>query len=118
MFTKTRRPASSVVSEGGLGRLRSSRFRNSSASESENSTFEGNAPGFTLGLGGEIPLNVLNLSLGADFGYLYLNFTNIAWYNAQDEEIIVTYTGDQDGRVDLDLSGFRGKVELKRYFAF
>ncbi|HPC12086.1 MAG TPA: hypothetical protein PK112_08320, partial [candidate division Zixibacteria bacterium] len=73
------------------------------ASESENSTFEGNAPGFTLGLGGEIPLNVLNLSLGADFGYLYLNFTNIAWYNAQDEEIIVTYTGDQDGRVDLDL---------------
>jgi len=83
-----------------------------------NTTFEGNAPGASLGLGADYPLNFFGLAFSADFSYLYLNFTNVAWYNSQDEEIIVSYDGTADGRVDLELSGFRGKVELKRYFTF
>lgn len=86
--------------------------------EGENTTFQGNAPGFSLGFGGDYPLNFFNMAFCADFSYLYLNFDNIAWYNSQDEEVIVTYSGDTDGRVDLNLSGFCGKVELKRYFSF
>ncbi len=89
-----------------------------STSESENTTFEGNAPGFTLGVGGDYPLNFFNMNLGVSFGYMYLNFDNVAWYNSQDQEVVVTYNGASDGRVDLDLSGFRGKVELKRFFSF
>jgi len=83
-----------------------------------NTTFEGNAPGVSLGLGADYPLNFWGLAFSADFSYLYLNFTNVAWYNSQDQEVVVTYNGAEDGRVDLDLSGFRGKVELKRYFTF
>jgi len=89
-----------------------------STSTGSNTTFEGTAPGFSLGFGGDYPLNFFGLAFGADFSYLYLNFTNIAWYNSQDEEIVVTYNNAEDGRVDLGLSGFRGKVELKRYFTF
>jgi hypothetical protein len=50
--------------------------------------------------------------------YLYLNFTNVSWYNSQDQEIIATVDGTEDGRVDLDFSGVRGKVEIKRYFSW
>ncbi len=82
----------------------------------ENTTFKGSAPSFSLGFGVDYPLNFLDLALGADFSYLYLNFTNVAWYNSQDEEIVITYDGTADSRVDLDLSGFRGKIEVKRYF--
>ncbi len=83
-----------------------------------NTTFEGSAPGFQLSFGADYPLNFWNTSFTVDFGYMYLNFDNIAWYNSQDQEIIVTLDGTPDTRVDLDLSGFRGKVELKRYFTF
>jgi hypothetical protein len=48
---------------------------------------------------------------------MYLNFKNVAWYNDQDQEIVASYTGDADGRVDLGLSGFRAKIELKRFFS-
>ncbi len=81
-----------------------------------NTTFGGSAPGFSFGVGGDYPLNFFDLALGADFTYLYLNFDNVAWYNSQDEEIIVTHDGTEAGRIDLELSGFRGKIELKRYF--
>ena len=57
-------------------------------------------------------------NIGVDFGYMYLNFKNIAWYNSADEEIVVTYNNSEDSRVDLGLSGFRGKVELKRFFTW
>jgi hypothetical protein len=81
-----------------------------------NATFKGTAPGFSLGVGVDYPLKVANLALGVDFSYMYLNFKNVAWYNAQDEEVIATYDGTSEGRVDLGLSGFRGKVEIKRFF--
>jgi hypothetical protein len=89
-----------------------------STSTGTNTTFEGTAPGFQLGFGIDYPFNFYGFALGADFSYMYLNFDQIAWYNSQDEEVIVTYTGTPDGRVDLDLSGFRGKIEVKRYFSF
>ena len=53
-----------------------------------------------------------------DANYLYLNFGNVAAYNSSDQEIVATYSGEEDGRVDLGMSGFRGKVELKRYFSW
>ena len=87
-----------------------------SAPISENTTYKGTAPGFSFGVGADYPLKVFNLALGVDFTYLYLNFKNVAWYNAQNQEVIATYDGTSDGRVDLGLSGFRGKVEVKRFF--
>lgn len=83
-----------------------------------NTTFKGTAPGLSLGMGADYPLNFQNFSLGVDFSYLYLNFKNIAWYNSIDQEVVPTWNNDADSRVDLGLSGFRGKVELKRFFTW
>ena len=85
--------------------------------EGENMTFKGSAPGITIGLGADYPLNFHGMVFGAEVQYMYLNFKNVAWYNDQDQEIVASYTGDADGRVDLGLSGFRAKVELKRFFS-
>ena len=74
--------------------------------------------GFGVFTGIDYPLGIFDLAVGVDVGYLYLNFANVAWYNSQDEEVIATYTGDRDGRVDLDMSGVRGKVEIKRFFSW
>ncbi|MFQ5453334.1 MAG: hypothetical protein ACE5D6_04015 [Candidatus Zixiibacteriota bacterium] len=83
-----------------------------------NTTFKGSAPSFTINLGADYPINVFNIVLGIDMSYLYLNFNNIAWYNNVDEEVIVSYNGNSDGRVDLNLSGIKGKIEIKRFFSW
>jgi hypothetical protein len=88
------------------------------APEGENTTYKGSAPGFSLGMGIDYPLNFFDLAISTDVSYLYLNFTNVSWYNSQDQEIIATVDGTEDGRVDLDFSGVRGKVEIKRYFSW
>lgn len=83
-----------------------------------NTTFKGSAPGFGINLGMDYPLKFWNLALGMDMGYLHLNFTNVAWYNGNDEEIVASLSGDTDGRVDLAFSGVRGKFEIKRSFTW
>jgi hypothetical protein len=83
-----------------------------------NTTFKGSAPGFSIGLGMDYPLNLWGLGLGFDMNYLHLNFTNVAWYNTAGEEIVASLDGTQDTRVDLSFSGVRGKIELKRYFSW
>lgn len=89
-----------------------------SASVQGNEKFSGTAPAFSIGAGVDYPVNFWNMAVGIDMSYLYLNFNNVAWYNAQDEEIVATYDNTEDGRVDLALSGIRGKIELKRYFSW
>ncbi|MBN1213547.1 MAG: hypothetical protein JXA92_13330 [candidate division Zixibacteria bacterium] len=89
-----------------------------SPTTAENTTFKGSAPGFKFSLGADYPINIFGLVLGADLGYLYLNFKNVAWYNSSDEEIVVSFTGTPEGRVDLNLSGFIGKIEFKRFFSW
>lgn len=81
-----------------------------------NTTFKGTAPGFSFGFGLDYPIGLMDFGLALDASYLHLNFGNVAWYNNSGEEIIATYSGTADGRVDLSLSGMRGKIELKRYF--
>lgn len=83
-----------------------------------NTTFMGTAPGFSLGLGADYPLNFGDLAIGIDMSYLYLNFSNVAWYNTADQEVVATYADTQDARVDLNFSGIRGKIEVKKFFAW
>lgn len=89
-----------------------------SAPASGNITYKGTAPSFSIGLGAEKPINVAGLSAAVDFEYLYLNFKNVAWYNTIDQEIVATYASSADSRVNLGLSGFRGRIELRRYFSW
>ncbi|MCH7690307.1 MAG: hypothetical protein IIA17_04590 [candidate division Zixibacteria bacterium] len=81
-----------------------------------NATFKDSNIGLTLNAGAEYPLNFGSMSLGVDVNYLYLNFNNVAWYNSQDQEVVATYAGDTNSRVDLGLSGVRGRIELKKFF--
>jgi hypothetical protein len=81
-------------------------------------SFEDNAIGFSANVGVDYPTRFLNLVLGVDVGALYLNFDNVAWFTSQDQEVIATYTGDSDGRVDLELTGITGKIQLKRFFSW
>ena len=89
-----------------------------SAPAGANTTYKGSAPSFSAHLGIDYPVKFGNLVLGFDGSYQYLNFTNVAWYNSQDQEVVASYSGTSDGRVDLQLSGFRGRIELKRYFGW
>jgi hypothetical protein len=86
--------------------------------DGENITFKGTAPAFTVKVGAEYPVGIMGLVMGISGDYMYLNFKNVAWYNSQDEEVVVTHSGDPTGRVDLQLSGVRANVELKRFFSW
>ncbi len=89
-----------------------------STSNNQTNTFKGTAPGYSIGIGVDYPLSIFGLSTGFDFSYLYLNFKNIAWYNSIDQEIIATYDPNQNSRVNLGMSGFRGKIEIKKFFSW
>ena len=81
-----------------------------------NATFKDSNIGLSLSAGAEYPLNFGSMSLGVDVNYLYLNFNNVAWYNSQDQEVVASYAGNIESRVDLGLSGVRGRIELKKFF--
>lgn len=81
-----------------------------------NSTFKDNGLGLTFSLGAEYPLSASGFALGLDMHYLWLNFDQVSWYNSQEQEVVATYEGNDASRVNLGLSGVRGKIELKRFF--
>ena len=89
-----------------------------SESEPTNITYKGTGVGFMVNLGGDYPLKWNGLVVGADIGYLMLNFKNVSWYNSQDEEVVATLDGTSAGRVNLDLSGVKGRFEIKRFFSW
>lgn len=84
--------------------------------EQSNLTYTGSAPAFSFTLGGDYPLGASGFSIGTEFGYQYLNFKNVSWYNDQDQEVVVTTAGTAASRVDLTFSGVIGRVELKKFF--
>lgn len=81
-----------------------------------NATFKGSNIGLTANFGAEYPLNFGAMSLGVDVHYLYLNFNNVAWYNSQDQQVVASFAGNTNSRVNLGLSGVRGRIELKKFF--
>lgn len=83
-----------------------------------NTTFKGNAPGFSIGAGIDYPVGFGGLSFAAEANYLHLNFNNVAWYNAADQEVVATYGDSPDSRVDLTMSGVRARISLKKYFGW
>ena len=89
-----------------------------STPEATNIAFKGSAPGFMVNIGGDYPIQWNGMIIGADIGYMMLNFKNVSWYNSQDQEVVATVDGTSDGRVNLDLSGVKGRIEVKRFFSW
>lgn len=77
---------------------------------------KGSAPGVSLQIGAEYPISLGGLVLEGTARYLYLNFTSMKWYNSYNEETVATV--NQTVPVELNLSGPRIHVGLKRYFSW
>jgi len=92
---------------------------NLSTSEQEVVTgkLTGNAPGFSAQVAAEYPVGLGGLVLEGLARYLYLNFTAMRWYNSNSEEVVATIN-NSGTRVNLNMSGPRIHLGLKRYFGW
>lgn len=90
---------------------------NTATAEVINGELKGSAPGFSAGLSAEYPINLLGLVLETNVRYLYLNFTSMKWYNQYNQETVAT-VNNSGLRVDLNMSGPRVQMGLKRYFSW
>jgi len=76
---------------------------------------KGTSPGFAIHGGLEYPTQFLGMVLAADAGYFFLNFNDLTSYNDVSGDLELTCQEDGSD-LQLDFSGLRGKIELKRYF--
>lgn len=77
----------------------------------------GTAPGFTAQAGVEYPVQLGGLVVEGSLRYLYLNFTGMKWYNDNNQEVVAT-VNNSGTRVNLNMSGPRIQLGLKRYFSW
>ncbi len=72
------------------------------------------APAFWVQAGAEYPIGLWDMVVGLDVKYLILNFKEIAWYEelSTGDFALADYSGNP---VELDFSGPRARVELKKY---
>jgi hypothetical protein len=89
-----------------------------SSTEPNVDAFDGSTLGFSIWAGADYPTGFYGLLVGADVKYQYVNFENLHTYNGLGEELYVSYDGAETGRVDIDVSGFRAQLAIKRYFAW
>ena len=84
--------------------------------ENNREALKGTSVGGTVALGADYPTPLFGTLLAVDVSYTYLNFSKVKSYNSVDEELHVSYTASGDNRVELDFSGLRGKIQLKKFF--
>lgn len=84
--------------------------------DANTSAMEGNAAGFAVSIGADYPIRFFGLLVGVDASYIFLNFKNVHGYNNVGEELYLTYSDNNDDRVNLDFSGPRAQIQLKRFF--
>lgn len=87
------------------------------ADDTDSEPLKSNSPGFWFAAGLEYPAPILGLVMAGDLRYFYLNFSDLASYNSQSGDLELAYTADGQ-ELGLDFSGFRGTIELKRYFSW
>jgi hypothetical protein len=87
------------------------------AEEPIDGTLTGSAPGGTLGISAEYPISFGGLVIQGTAKYLYLNFTSMKWYNNNNNQVVATYNAS-GGQVDLDFSGPRAQIGLKKYLSW
>jgi len=78
---------------------------------------KGSAPGFSAQAAMEYPMKLGGLVVEGSLRYLYLNFTGMKWYNDSNQEVVAT-VNNSGTRVNLNMSGPRVQLGLKRYFAW
>jgi len=76
------------------------------------------APSFAGALRFSIPTNLFHTVIAIEGGYQYLKFTNPSWKNALNEEIRPTYSANSADNVELDFSGLRGKIAIRKFMSW
>jgi len=79
---------------------------------------KGAAPAYYAGIGFDVPIKFLGLTLGTEAIYMIMNFNNVKSYNSLGEELYLSYPDNTEDRVNLDYSGPRAKLELKKFFSW
>ncbi len=87
-------------------------------SEATTEPLKGSAPGFYGGIGFDFPVRFLGLTLGTEVIYQVMNFNNVKSYNSLGEELYLSYPDNTTDRINLDYSGPRGKIELRKFFSW
>ncbi len=85
--------------------------------DAESDPLKANSPGFWVQGGVEYPIGFFDMAVAADLSYFYLNFDGFESYNESSGDLQLTYPGSSD-EIELDFSGLRGKVELKKFFSW
>lgn len=88
------------------------------ASEANIEPLKGSAPGFYGGIGFDLPIRFLGMTLGSEIIYMVMNFNSVKSYNRLGEELYLSYPDDTSKPIKLDYSGPRGKMELKKFFSW
>ncbi|MCP4705781.1 MAG: hypothetical protein GY865_14375 [candidate division Zixibacteria bacterium] len=88
------------------------------AFESNSDPLKDNSLGFTVSGGIDYPTPIWDMLIGFTGEYQYLNFDNIKSYNTVGEELYLSASDAGTDQVSLDLSGFRAKIELKKFFSW
>lgn len=78
---------------------------------------KGAAPGLKALAGVELPIGLAGLVVEGSAQFQYLNFTGMKWYNSNNEEVVAT-VNNSGTKVELDMSGPRVQLGLKRYFSW
>jgi len=78
---------------------------------------KGSAIGVSLQVSAEYPIKLGGLVMEGSARYLYLNFTDMKWYNSYNEETVAT-VNNSGLPVELNMSGPRFRIGLKRYFSW
>ena len=76
------------------------------------------SPSFSGALRFTVPTNLFGTAIALEGGYQYLKFTNPSWKNALNEEISPTYSASSADKVELDFSGLRGKVAIRKFMSW
>ncbi|MFH2036883.1 MAG: hypothetical protein ABIJ45_10810 [Candidatus Zixiibacteriota bacterium] len=64
--------------------------------------------------GAEYPIGFAGLIVGADVSYFFLNFSDVTSYNQETGDLTMAYLTGGD-KVELNFSGPRAKIMLKKY---
>jgi len=88
------------------------------ASEANVEPLKGSAPGFYGGIGFDLPIRFLGMTLGSEAIYMVMNFNSVKSYNRLGEELYLSYPDETSKPIKLDYSGPRGKIELKKFFSW
>jgi hypothetical protein len=103
-----------AVTLGGGAGYYFSRWNLWEENNTDSEPLKSSALGLWIRGGIEYPFGFWDMVVGANISYFYLNFSDIKSYNEDSGDLTLTYPGD-GSELELDFSGIRGSILLKKF---